>query len=106
MIKTINGVRYNTESSTFIAGASGGGGRSDFHFWEEELYVTQRSGRYFIAGEGGAMSRWSESCGQNQWCGGSGIKPITKKMALEWCEQNDISEDIIEHYFGDMIQEA
>lgn len=107
MRKTINGVRYDTKSATKIARAvSPDANPGDFRYWDDELYVTQRSGRYFIFGEGGPMSRWSQAVGQNEWSGGEGILPVTREQALQWCEENDVDEAIIEHYFGDMIEDA
>ena len=54
----INGLRYDTDKATLIGEASHGYA-SDFQHWEAGLYKTPRSGRFFLAGSGGPMTRWS-----------------------------------------------
>lgn len=97
MKQVINGKTYNTETATEIAEDSYGFS-SDFNFWQETLYVTKK-GAYFVAGEGGALSSWSRSCGQNESCGGSGIRPLDKSEAMKWCERHDVDADTIEERF-------
>jgi hypothetical protein len=101
----INGKRYDTEKATLIGSASSDAGRSDFRFFREELYVTPRSGRYFVAGEGGAMSRWAQRVDKNGYTGGKGILPLTREDALMWAEQH-LPADIIELHFSDMVEDA
>ncbi len=64
-----------------------------------------RSGKYFIHGEGGAMSRWSKPTIDGNIMGGEGILPLSKESALEWAEHH-LDADTIDKYFGDMIQDA
>ncbi len=67
------------------------------------MYIT-KNGNFFLAGEGGAFSKYSESYG-NSTGGGSDIIPLTKAEAFEWLEEKEETE-VIEEYFSDMITEA
>ena len=95
MKQIINGKTYDTATSEGLAEASSDCGHGDFRYWEESLYRTPK-GRYFVAGEGGPMSSWAKSCGQNSYSGGSGIRVLTEDEARTWVEQwcNSEYEDI------------
>lgn len=87
MIRIVNGKRYNTETAEHLCNISRGGySRSDFSYDDTDLYVTN-GGNFFIAGEGGARSRWAQSYGQNGSQGGSGLRPISKDDARNLLEQ-------------------
>lgn len=104
----INGVRYDTDKSHAIGEAGNVGlvGYNDFSFWSATLYRTPRSGRYFLAGEGGARSMFSRSAGQNSWCGGEGIIPFEDRAAaLAWAEK-ELDAETVEAEFGDMVEDA
>jgi hypothetical protein len=105
MKKVIDGLRYDTEIAVALGFASSDEGRSDSHFWQAALYRTPRSGRYFLAGEGGAMSRFGQSCGRSTWSGGADLIPMSAAEALEWAEQHLTTEEI-EAAFGDAIEDA
>jgi len=105
MKSIIHGVRYDTEKAHEIGSYSYGYNREDFHQWEATLYRTPQSGKYFLAGRGGPMSRYSQTIGQNEWSGGSRIDPLTKEQAFEWAQQY-LKPEIIDHYFGDMVEDA
>ena len=101
MKQIINGLTYNTETATLIGEWGNNLGYSDFRNISEGLYVTKK-GRFFLAGEGGAMTRYSEPCG-NLRSGGAGIIALDKQEALEWCEQH-LDADKFSEYFD--IEEA
>lgn len=82
--QVIDGKRYNTETAELLGDRGNGLGLSDFHSWKEWLYRTSK-GAYFLAGEGGALSSWSQSSGDGR-CAGDGIRPITESEAREWLE--------------------
>ena len=103
MKKIIDGKRYNTETAEEI-GHRSNGAMGDFDRISESLYRTPR-GNYFRAGSGGARSAYGQTCGQNCWCGGEGIIPLTKAEALEWCERF-LDADEYEGEFSDLIEEA
>lgn len=87
MKKVIEGSLYNTETAKELGCWTNEISRSDFHYVTETLYRT-KSGKYFLYGEGGALSKYAESCGQNQWCGGKKIIPIPLTEAQKWAEKN------------------
>lgn len=103
MVKIIDGKRYNTETATEIAHFWNGLSTSDFRNVSETLYMTKKGG-FFLAGEGGPMSKYSQSYG-NMTGGGSGIIPLCKSHAYKWCEKYADS-DVIETHFSDMIEDA
>lgn len=105
MKKIINGVRYDTESAILIGEYSSPGSSRDFSHWEAGLYKGPRSGRYFLAGEGGPMTRYAKSMGGNSWSGGEDITPMTRDEAFAWA-QDFLKPAIVEREFSDAIQDA
>jgi hypothetical protein len=98
MKRIIDGKRYDTDTATRIAAAESSCNPGDFHYWAETLYMTKK-GAFFMQGEGGALSRWSEPVGSNGRGGGSGIRPMTETEAREWCEANSVDADRIAEFF-------
>ncbi|TVP47277.1 MAG: hypothetical protein EA350_05365 [Gemmatimonadales bacterium] len=103
MIKVVDGRRFNTETAERVACASSGGSQGDFRFFSEELFLTPK-GTWFIAGEGGAASKYRERAG-DMWGWGSKITPLTPDEALDWLEAHD-EVDQLEKHFGDQIEDA
>ena len=103
MKRIINGKRYNTETATTVATASWGSA-GDFRAFQESLYLTQR-GNWFLAGEGGPLTKWARPAEGGGTCGGAGIIPMTENDALDWLEFNR-EEGAIEEYFHDQIEDA
>lgn len=87
MKKVINGKVYDTETAKKVAVWYSSYARNDFHYYEEELYQ-KKTGEFFLYGEGNAASPYSRRCGQNEWCGGERIEPLTYKQAQEWAEKH------------------
>ena len=92
MKKVIDGKLYNTETAELLHEWDNGCYGNDFNECSESLYRTKK-GVFFIAGSGGAMSKYAESCGQNSVCGGEGIEPLTSAAAREWAETHDMDAD-------------
>ena len=107
MKKTINGIRYDTERSTEVGTHRHGSypNSGDFSHWTATLYRTPRSGRFFLAGEGGGMTQFAYHGPYGGAEGGSRLIPISRESALEWAEEY-LDEDVIEKHFGDMIEDA
>ena len=106
MKKIINGVRYDTEKMILIGEATSPGFYvSDFQFWSAGLYKSKRSDRYCLAGEGGPMSRFARPAGVSGMTGGADLTPMSKEEALEWAEQF-LDAELVEEFFGDMVEEA
>jgi hypothetical protein len=102
----INGKRYDTEKAILIGEASSRGmSVNDFGHWYAGLYRTPKAGRYFLAGEGGPMTRWARPVGNNGRTGGEGIFEFEPEEALEWAERY-LDADAIEKHFGEMVEDA
>ena len=98
MKKIINGRRYDTDTAKNLGYDSYNGSVTDFAYWEETLYQ-KRTGEFFLYGEGGPMSRYAVSCGQNEWSGGAQIIPLEPEKAQAWAEEH-LTADEFEEIFG------
>ena len=95
MKKIINNKVYDTDKATLLGTDGGGDG---FSRWHEELYQ-KRTGEFFIYGEGGPMTRYAVSCGQNNWSSGEKILPLSMEAARKWTEDH-LDADAYESIFG------
>lgn len=98
MKKVISGRLYNTEKARKVGEWSNTYDVSDFHWYCETLYC-KRNGEYFIHGDGGPMSRYAKSIGQNEWSGGEAIIPVSLDKAKEWAESH-LDADEYDAEFG------
>ena len=103
MKKIINGKLYNTDTARKIASCEHGDGPRDFRYYWESLYC-KRTGEYFLAGEGGPMTKYSKSVGQNSWSGGEGVIPLTLGEAKEWAER-EMDVDDYQAEFGAVTED-
>lgn len=103
MRQIIQGKRYDTETATLVGEASHGYG-GDFSSWEAGLWRTPR-GAFFLAGEGGPMTRWARSVDHSTTSGGRGIIPLSREEARGWAEDH-LGTDVLEQFFPDMIRDA
>ena len=103
MKRIISGKKYDTETARAVASCRHGEGRRDFHYYEETLY-RKRTGEYFLAGEGGPMTKYSQATGQNSWSGGEKIFPLTYEQAKAWGE-DEMDADEYEAEFGEVTEE-
>ena len=99
MRRIVDGKRYDTRTAEEIGTASRGH-HGDFRAWTETLYRTKK-GVYFIAGNGGPMTRWGQSSGNESW-GDEGILPLTRDEALEWCSTYLDDAEEYEGFFSDI----
>ena len=105
MKRIINGRRFDTDTATEVASASGGGYNfSDFRYYEETLYRTPR-GNWFLHGRGGASTRWSVAAPDGSRGGGENIHALSDAEALQWLEDAEETE-AIEQWFADQVQDA
>ena len=93
MKAVIDGEVYDTETATKIAFFSKEFGADEFRHVEESLCKT-KSGRFFLAGGGGPMSRYSHPVGDRQ-AGGAGIVVLTPDEAQQWCESHGVDVETI-----------
>jgi hypothetical protein len=104
MKKIIKGKVYDTETAKKVASWYSSYARNDFHYYEEELYQ-KKTGEFFLYGEGNAASPYSKSCGQNEWCGGEKIVPLTFAEAQEWAEKHLDGDEYCE-IFGEPDEDS
>ena len=104
MKRIINKKCYDTATATEVAEFDNNCGPGDFKMLRKTLYLTKK-GNWFMHGEGGAMTEYAESCGNNCRCGGSTILPLTPQEAYEFCERYHATEAITK-YFGDLVEDA
>lgn len=86
MKKVINGSLYDTETAKLLGEDSYSNPR-DFAHWRESLYRT-KSGKYFLHGEGGAMTKYAVCVAQNEWSSGEKIIPLDLDSAQKWAEEH------------------
>ena len=70
----------------------------NFNHFSETLY-RKRTGEFFLYGEGGPSTKYSQRVDQNCWSGGEDIIPISVDNAREWVEDHLEAEDY-EKIFG------
>ena len=103
MVKIIKGRKYDTDTAREVGSYSNAGSWRDFGHFEETLYC-KRTGEYFLFGEGGPMTKYRETVGQNEWSGGSKIIPLDFNEAREWAEKN-LSAEEYEAEFGEVAED-
>jgi len=94
--------KYNWKEATLVARMENEHNCSDFRFEEEELYRTKK-GNWFMYGRGGALSKYSQPCG-NGSSNGSAWEALEDYEAQDWLEENGFNDEILK-YFPD-IEEA
>lgn len=105
MKRIVDGKRYDTATATEVADVSPRGFYgNDFRAEDTRLYRTPR-GNWFIAGNGGALSRWSQSFGQSGRTNGSGLQPLESGEARELLERHG-KTSAIEQWFSDSVEDA
>ena len=97
MKKIINGKMYNTDTAECI-GADAFSTPRDFKYWREKLY-RKHSGELFLYGIGGALTKYGRRVGENGYCGGEDITPLTEDAAKTWAEEH-LDADRYEAIFG------
>ena len=97
MKKIINGRRYDTETAKLV-GYTSYSTPGDLYYWCEDLYL-KRTGEFFIHGQGGPMSKYSECLSEDEWGYGHEIKPLSLEEAQEWVEKY-LGADEYEALFG------
>lgn len=100
MKKIINGKLYNTETATFIGDYSRSLG--NFEYVSESLYQ-KKNGEFFLHGEGGPMSKYSEYSGNNSWSGGEAIIPECDFDVKKWVESHCDADTFI-RLFGPVAE--
>lgn len=97
MKKIIDGKVYDTDTARFIGKWSNGCYGGDYNYVYEELYC-KRTGEYFLYGEGGAGTVYSEMVGSNSWSSGEDIELLTYNEAREWAEEHLTADDYLDEF--------
>jgi len=100
MKKYINGKKYDTETAKEVGSWSNNRSYRDFSWCEETLY-RKKTGEFFLHGEGGALSRYSQPANGNMRGSGEEIRPLTFDEAREWAEEH-LTGDEYEAIFGEI----
>ena len=103
MKKIISRLVYDTSTATKIVEVGNDYSLSDFRYTMEILYRTLQ-GRYFLYGEGGALSSYSQTVGEG-YTGGSDIVPLSENEAMDWLERHD-EVATLQDLFADQLTEA
>ena len=98
MKKIINGKKYDTSTAKFLLSRSNN--CTGFSHCYEELYI-KKTGEYFLYGEGGPMTSYAKSCGDNCVSGGEDILPLTEARAKKFVELYGDADDY-EKIFGEV----
>lgn len=98
MKKVIGGKLYNTETAKKLADYESPCFSTDFHYFSESLYQ-KRTGEFFLAGAGNALSKYSEIYGGESHAG-ERIVPLTYSQAQQWAEDN-LEADEYSKLFGE-----
>ena len=91
MIKVINGKTYRSHTAHVIVTLPSLFPKTDNKWHETRLCRTQR-GAYFLAGEGGSLSRWAKTTPQGT-IPGEGIEPLSKDEALAYAKYAGLTPD-------------
>lgn len=90
MKKVVKGRVVDTEKMAKLAEVRFGN-VTDYNYVWETLYFDPESKSFYLHGRGGAASRYAEAVGINQWSEGEKFLRLTKGLALQWLEENQIS---------------
>ena len=101
MKKIINGKMYNTDTAVKIAEGSFGY-PGNFDYFKEALF-RKKTGEYFLAGQGGAASKYAEMCDIQTWGPDKKITPLTEDEAKAWGERA-LDADEYEAIFGEVAE--
>ena len=91
MKKIIRGRQYDTEKAKLIGSWDNGRGYNDLDYVTESLYQ-KRTSECFIAGSGGAASKYAQIDG-NAMAAGSRIVPLNFDQARAWAEEHLTPEE-------------
>ena len=86
----INGKKYNTKTAKCIG--EYWNYQHDMNRVDEDLYVT-KNGAIFMHFEGGALTKYAQSYGNNSTTGSCGITPMSQSEAAKWIESHLDSDE-------------
>ncbi len=90
MRKVVKGKVVDTERMQKLAEVRFGNLTAYIYVWES-LFYDPDSKLLYLYGRGGPASRYAEPVGIDQWSEGEKLLRLTKGLALQWLEENQIS---------------
>jgi len=99
-IRIIDRRIYDTKKAKLVLSYWNNYGRGDFRFLTEDLYRTQK-GNFFLLGSGGALTEYSVNTGGDTTGTDNNIIPLDRAETLEWLENHQGSEKILELFPGE-----
>lgn len=102
MKKVIDNSVYDTSTAREL-GCAEYSNPGDYYYTCETLYVS-RANKYFLHGEGGAMTQYSKSLGGGSFQGSEKIIPLSIDEAKKWAEEN-LTGDEYEAAFWKITEE-
>ena len=103
MRQVINRIIYDTSKATVIAKGGNDYAKSDFKHQWETLYRTDKD-RWFLHGEGGALSSYAQPVG-DMTTGGERIDALSDENAMDWLESHNFVA-LIQTHFPNLLAEA
>jgi hypothetical protein len=91
LTKVINSKTYRSHTAQLIVTVPSHFPKTDNKWHETRLYRNQR-GAYFLAGEGGSLSRWATITPRGA-IPGEGIEPLPKDNARAYAQYAGLSPD-------------
>jgi hypothetical protein len=91
LTKVINGKTYRSHTAQLIVTVPSYFPQTDNKWHDTRLYRNQR-GAYFLAGEGGSLSRWKKITPRGA-IPGDGIEPLSKDEALAYAKDGGLPPD-------------
>ena len=104
MKKIINNRLYNTDTAEEVGCWGNGLTGRDFGHCYETLY-RKRTGEFFLFGQGGPLSKYAQSVGNNRWSGSEQIIPLTFDAARDWAEEHLDADEYIA-LFGPVAEDG
>ena len=104
MRQVINRVIYDTSKATVIAKGGNDYAQSDHKYEWETLYRTG-NGRWFVHGEGGALSSYRKPIQNQGYAGSERIDAMDDEAVMNWLERHNLVEMMVKH-FPQMLEEA
>lgn len=98
MQKIVDGVLYDTEQAEEVAHFSSHHPKTDFQWFEERLYRTEK-GSWFLYGHGHAMTKYARSVPGGGASGpGKRLVVMSEEEVKSWLERHDFI-DVYKEYF-------
>lgn len=105
MKQVIDGKIYDTGDAEQVARSQNTADRRDLSYLRETLYKTG-NGAYFLAGEGGAQTKYAKSVAGGSLSGGQQLREMSDSTAFEWCQESQIEAEVILDEFPERVEKA